>query len=114
MKPGDLEGRLQVVRLFLESERYRDAGIELEEIIKAFPERKDLQQDVRELRQLGSKLILKEIQLRAKAGQHQLARNLPQPVSRPTASPAKRCSKSANCLPSTPPKTRAAKRSSTS
>src|SRR5262249_6080442 len=28
------------------------------------------------LRQLGAKLILKEIQLRAKAGQHQLARNL--------------------------------------
>ena len=76
VKSGDLEGRLQVVRLFLESERYRDAGAELEEIIKAFPERKDLQQDVRELRQLGSKLILKEIQLRAKAGQHKLARNL--------------------------------------
>src|SRR5262249_37194795 len=47
-----------------------------EAVIKAFPERKDLQQDVRELRQLGSKLILKEIQLRAKAGQHKLARNL--------------------------------------
>ncbi len=76
VKSGDLEGRLQVVRLFLDSERYRDAGAELEEIIKAFPERKDLQQDVRDLRQLGSKLILKEIQLRSKAGQHQLARNL--------------------------------------
>jgi pimeloyl-ACP methyl ester carboxylesterase len=76
VKSGDLEGRLQVVRLFLDSERYRDAGAELEEIIKAFPERKDLLQDVRELRQLGSKLVLKEIQLRAKAGQHQLSRNL--------------------------------------
>jgi pimeloyl-ACP methyl ester carboxylesterase len=76
VKPTDLEGRLQVVRLFLDSERYRDASAQLEEIIKAFPERKDLQQDVRELRQLGSKLILKEIQLRAKAGQHKLSRNL--------------------------------------
>jgi pimeloyl-ACP methyl ester carboxylesterase len=76
VKPGDLEGRLQIVRLYLSSERYRDAGAELEEILKAFPERKDLQQDVRQLRQLGAKLILKEIQLRAKAGQHQLARNL--------------------------------------
>jgi pimeloyl-ACP methyl ester carboxylesterase len=76
VKSTDLEGRLQVVRLFLESERYRDAGAELEEIVKAFPERKDLQQDVRDLRQLGSKLILKEIQLRAKGGQHQLARKL--------------------------------------
>ncbi len=76
VKPTDLEGRLQVVRLYLDSERYRDAGAELEEILKAFPERKDLQQDVRQLRQLGAKLILKEIQLRAKAGQHGLARNL--------------------------------------
>ena len=76
VKPNDLEGRLQVVRLYLDSERYRDAGAELEEIIKAFPERKDLQQDVGQLRQLGARLILKEIQLRAKAGQHQLARTL--------------------------------------
>jgi hypothetical protein len=76
VKPTDLEGRLQVVRLYIDSERYRDAGAELEEITKDFPERKDLQQDVRELRQLGARLILKEIQLRAKAGQHKLARNL--------------------------------------
>ncbi|HVT30672.1 MAG TPA: peptidase [Lacipirellulaceae bacterium] len=76
VKPDDLEGRLQIVRLYLTSERYRDAAAELEQIIKAFPERKDLQQDVRELRQLGGKLILKEIQLREKAGQHQLARSL--------------------------------------
>ncbi len=76
VKPEDLEGRLQVVRLYLDSERYRDAAAELEEILKAFPERKDLQQDVRQLRQLGAKLILKEIQLRAKAGQHQLSRKL--------------------------------------
>jgi pimeloyl-ACP methyl ester carboxylesterase len=76
VKPDDLEGRLQVVRLYLDSERYRDAGDELEEIIKAFPERKDLLQDVAQLRQLGASLILREIKLRAKAGQHQLARNL--------------------------------------
>jgi hypothetical protein len=76
VRSNDLEGRLQVVRLYLDSERYRDAGAELEAVIKAFPERKDLQQDVRELRRLGSKLILKEIQLRAKAGQHKLARTL--------------------------------------
>jgi pimeloyl-ACP methyl ester carboxylesterase len=76
IKPTDLEGRLQVVRLYLDSERYREAGAELEEIIKAFPERKDLQDRVGQLRQLGARLILKEIQLRAKAGQHQLARTL--------------------------------------
>ncbi len=76
VKPDDLEGRLQIVRLYLQSERFRDAGNELETILKDFPERKDLEQDVRQLRQLGARLILKEIQLRAKAGQHQLARGL--------------------------------------
>lgn len=76
VKRDNIEGRLEVVRLYIESERYRDAGAELEGILKDFPERKDLQQDVRELRQMAAKLVLKEIQLRAKAGQHQLARNL--------------------------------------
>ena len=76
IKPEDIEGRLQLVRLYLASERYRDAGVELERILKDFPERQDLQQDIKQLRQLGAKLILKEIQLRASAGQHQLARNL--------------------------------------
>jgi pimeloyl-ACP methyl ester carboxylesterase len=70
----DLEGRLQVVRLYLQSERYRDAGTELEQILKDFPERKDLEQDIRQLRQLAARLILKEIQLRAEAGQHQRVR----------------------------------------
>jgi hypothetical protein len=75
IKPKDLDGRLQVVRLYLSSERYRDAAAELGEIVNAFPDRKDLQQRFQELRQLGAKLILKELQLRAKAGQHQLARD---------------------------------------
>ena len=76
VKADDIEGRLQLVRLYLASERYRDAAVELEQILKDFPERQDLQQDVKQLRQLGAKLVLKEIELRAGAGQHQLARNL--------------------------------------
>jgi pimeloyl-ACP methyl ester carboxylesterase len=70
----DLEGRLQVVRLYLQSERYRDASTELEQILKDFPERKDLEQDIQQLRQLAARLILKEIELRADAGQHQRVR----------------------------------------
>jgi pimeloyl-ACP methyl ester carboxylesterase len=70
IRKDDLEGRLQLVRLYLQSERYRDAGNELEQVLKDFPERQDLQQEVQQLRQLGAKLILKEIQLQAKAGQH--------------------------------------------
>ncbi len=76
VKRDDLEGRLQVVSLYLQSERYRDAGTELEQIIKDFPERKDLEQEIRQLRQLGARLIVKEIQLRSAAGQHQRARTL--------------------------------------
>jgi pimeloyl-ACP methyl ester carboxylesterase len=74
VKPDDLEGRLQIVRLYLQSERYRDAGVELQQVLKDFPERKDLQQDIQQLRQLAARLILREIQLRAEAGQHQRAR----------------------------------------
>ncbi len=76
VKPDDIEGRLQLVRLYLDSERYRDAAVELDKVIKDFPQRSDLQQDVKHLRQLGAKLIVKEIELRAEAGQHKLARTL--------------------------------------
>jgi hypothetical protein len=76
VKPDDLEGRLQIVRLYSTSERYRDAGAELDRIVKDFPEREDLKQFIGQLRQLGGRLILREIQLRSEAGQHQLAREL--------------------------------------
>jgi hypothetical protein len=76
VKRTDLDARLQVVSLYLESERYRDAGRELEQIIKDFPERKDLGKEIQQLRQLGARLIVKEIKLRRKAGQHQRSRAL--------------------------------------
>ncbi len=72
----DVDARLEVVRLYLQSERYHDAELELAEIIKDFPEHENLNEQIRQLRQLGANLILKEIQLRAKAGQRQLAREL--------------------------------------
>lgn len=76
IRADDIDARLEVVRLYLQSERYRDAGQELEQVIKDFPDRKDLEQQLRQLRQLGAGLILSEIQLRSQAGQHQLARVL--------------------------------------
>jgi hypothetical protein len=76
VRQDDLDGRLQVVSLYLQSERYRDAGAELEQIVKDFPDRKDLEQEIRQLRQLGARLILQEIQLRSAAGQHKLAQEL--------------------------------------
>ncbi len=70
----NIDARLEVVRLYLQSERYRDAEEELAEIVKDFPEHDNLNQQISQLRQLGARLILKEIQLRAKVGQHQSAR----------------------------------------
>lgn len=72
----NVDARLEVVRLYLQSERYRDAEQELAEIIKDFPQHENLNEQVRQLRQLGASLILQEIQLRAKAGQRQLAQAL--------------------------------------
>lgn len=74
--PGDSEARLQLVRLYLQSERYRDARRELQAIARDFPEMDDLQDDIRQLRQLGARRILDEIELRREAGQYQLVRAL--------------------------------------
>jgi predicted esterase len=68
--------RLEVVRLYLESERYRDAQQELEQVVHDFPDMKELREEADQLHQLGAKLALKEIQLRADVGQPQLARAL--------------------------------------
>lgn len=72
----NVDARLEVVRLYLQSERYRDAEQELAEIIKDFPQHENLNEQIRQLRQLGASLVLQEIQLRAKAGQRQLAQAL--------------------------------------
>ena len=76
VSPDDIEGRLQVVRFYIQGDRYRDAREELERIVKDFPERKDLEDEIRQLRQLGARRVLAEIKLRADAGQDGLARAL--------------------------------------
>ncbi|QEG33008.1 carboxylesterase family protein [Bythopirellula goksoeyrii] len=67
---------LQVVRFYLQAERYREALAELESIIAAFPEKEDLQSEVQQLRKIGSRRILREIHLRRAAGQHELVGRL--------------------------------------
>jgi pimeloyl-ACP methyl ester carboxylesterase len=71
---GDVDKRLEVVRLFLQSERYRDAEQELAEIIRDFPQHDSLNEQIGQLRQLGANLIVSEIKMRAASGQHKLAR----------------------------------------
>ncbi len=70
------DARLQIVRLYLQGERYIDARRELESVIKDFPQLKDLAGELRQLRQMGAGAILDEIELRRAAGQHQLVKLL--------------------------------------
>ncbi|HVC99298.1 MAG TPA: alpha/beta hydrolase-fold protein, partial [Pirellulales bacterium] len=69
-----IEERLQLARLFLLSERYKDAERELEEIVRDFPEsEKQFTATVRELKQQFARRALAEIERRRDAGQHQFA-----------------------------------------
>ena len=75
----DLDARLQVVRLYLQSERYRDARRELERVREDFadqPEVESFDQEIQTLRKLAANRLLEEIELRRGAGQHALTRAL--------------------------------------
>jgi predicted esterase len=67
------EQRKRIVRLYLQSERFQDARIELEQLIKDFPDLADLSDTVKTLRQLNAQRTVKEIELRRDAGQFRLA-----------------------------------------
>ena len=71
--PKNPDQRLRIVRLYLQSERYLDAHEELKQLIADFPNLAHLNDQVKELRQLGAQTLLKEIELRADAGQFGLA-----------------------------------------
>jgi hypothetical protein len=70
------EQRKRIVRLYMQSERFQDARIELEQLIKDFPDLADLNDTVKTLRQLNAQRIVKEIELRRDAGQFRLAVDL--------------------------------------
>ncbi|TWT99131.1 hypothetical protein Pla108_00640 [Botrimarina colliarenosi] len=77
----DFDKRMQVVRLYLQAERYRDAAHELEAIRNDFKGRAgvvdaDIDDNLRRLRELASRTLLDEIELRQTSGQHHLARTL--------------------------------------
>lgn len=72
----NVDERLKVVGLYLNAERYSDAQAELEAILADFPKEEKLKQEVAAIRQLGARRALAEIELRRKAGQHQLAQTL--------------------------------------
>ncbi len=71
--PNNPDDRLKVVRLYLEAERYQDAEAELKQIIQQFPNRQGLDKVQHDLKQMGARQIIKEIDTRKEAGQHQFA-----------------------------------------
>jgi len=65
--------RLEVVRLFIEAERFGEARAELERIIQDFPDQPRLETQLRVLAQRQGTQLLDEARLRRDAGQYQLA-----------------------------------------
>jgi predicted esterase len=76
IRPKNVEERLQLVRLFLQMERYIDAQREFDLILVDFPDERGLKQQAGELKQLTARKIIDEINLRRKAGQHETAHGL--------------------------------------
>lgn len=72
----DLDDRLRLVRLLLQSTRYPEAEEELREVIAKFPEQEPLKEQLREIARLGARQKLDEVLLRREAGQHRLVRDL--------------------------------------
>ncbi|MCG8449516.1 MAG: peptidase, partial [Pirellulales bacterium] len=72
----DPQDWLRVVRFYLQAERYRDARLELEAILRRFPEMKELESTALQLKHMGTRRILQEIELRSAAGQHELVTRL--------------------------------------
>ena len=73
----DLDERIKVVQLYVQSGRYRDARVELEQVLADFkddPTAKQFGEFVKELRRMAGRRLLEEIELRREAGQQQLVR----------------------------------------
>lgn len=70
--PKNIDQRLQIVRLFIAADRYRDAEAELAGIAKDFPDNPLPAEVIGIIRQQGAKVLVRELELRQSAGQHQL------------------------------------------
>ena len=69
----DATQRLRIVRLYMQSERYKDARVELEQLLQEFPDLAHLKDQLKELSRLYAERGLKEIELWRDAGQYRLA-----------------------------------------
>src|SRR5215471_9117347 len=73
----NFDDRLKIVRLYLQGQRYRDAETELKAVQRDFPGRAaGLNEVAHDIKQLGARQVIDEIDVRRAAGQHQLASGL--------------------------------------
>lgn len=70
IKGTDPDGRLRIVRLYIQAERYGDALGELNSVIKDFPDLSHLKDQAARLQQLLAQELLREIEVRQDAGQY--------------------------------------------
>lgn len=76
LKQDNAQVRLQIVKFYIQSDRFEDARAELEQAIKDFPGLAHLKKELSENTQAGARRMLKEIDLRIKAGQFVFAQRL--------------------------------------
>lgn len=69
----DPDQRRQIFELYTVSDRFTDARLELEDLIRDFPTLSALKTEVRRLNQLGADSLVREIEFRRQAGQHRFA-----------------------------------------
>lgn len=79
--PKNLDHRLKIARLYIQSERFKDAEAELTAILSDFPnlpagQRQTFEQTRVRLRQTNARRMLTEIETRKKAGQNAFAQSL--------------------------------------
>ncbi|MEX0818907.1 MAG: peptidase [Pirellulaceae bacterium] len=65
------DDRLRIVRLFIQANRFGDALLELDALIRDFPKVEELRSQADRLRQSLAQRMLREIELRRDAGQHE-------------------------------------------
>jgi predicted esterase len=73
---ADSNERLRVVTMYIQAQRYRDALVELTRIIEDFPDLRDLEKERARLYQLVATDVIREIELRSAAGQHEQVQEL--------------------------------------
>jgi predicted esterase len=70
------DDRLRIVRLYIQGNRFGDALLELDELITDFPAVEELKSQADRLRQSLAQRMLREIEVRRDAGQHERVRAL--------------------------------------